>query len=180
MIKLSDSELQTRLAQVKLFAIDVDGVLTDGGLYYTESGEELKKFNVKDGLGLRRVLEAGIEVAFVSANQSRSTLHRAKKLGIVHALIGVSDKLAVLQNLCKELNVSLTQVAYVGDDLVDLPILESVGVPIAVADAVSAVQTIAVYITQKTGGNGAVREVCDLLLESISPYQNRPDCDPAR
>lgn len=163
---LTEAEFQTRLAQVKLFAIDVDGVLTDGGLYYTESGEELKKFNIKDGLGLRRVLEAGIEVAFISANHSRSTLHRAKKLGIVHALIGVSNKLDVLQDLCKSLNLSLAEVAYIGDDLVDIPILERVGVPIAVADAVPAVQAIAVYITQKTGGNGAVREVCDRLEQT--------------
>lgn len=169
---LTEPEFQTRLAQVKLLAIDVDGVLTDGGLYYTESGEEFKKFNIKDGLGLRRVLDAGIEVAFISANHSRSTLHRAKKLGIVHVLIGVSNKLSVLQELCRSLNLSLDQVAYIGDDLVDLPILESVGVAIAVADAVSAVQEVADYVTQKSGGNGAVREVCDRLV----PYKNHPDC----
>lgn len=170
-MKLSETELQTRLTRVKLLAIDVDGVLTDGGLYYTESGEEFKKFNIKDGLGLRRVLEAGIEVAFISANHSRSTLHRAKKLGIVHALIGISNKLDALQNLCRTLNVPLDQIAYIGDDLVDLPILEMVGVPIAVADAVTAVQEVAVYVTQKSGGNGAVREVCDRLV----PYKNHPD-----
>lgn len=164
MINISESELRTRLSQVKLLALDVDGVLTDGGLYYTDSGEELKKFNVKDGLGIQRVMKSGVEVAIISAGHSVSTLHRAKKLGIVHVFIGIEDKLSTLKNLCEQLTVSLSEVAYVGDDLVDLPILRLVGCPITVSDAMPENQELAIYVTQKAGGQGAVREVCDLLV----------------
>jgi 3-deoxy-D-manno-octulosonate 8-phosphate phosphatase (KDO 8-P phosphatase) len=164
MIELSQSELCDRCTQVKLLALDVDGVLTDGGLYYTETGEELKKFNVKDGLGIQRVMRSGVEVAIISAGHSISTIHRAKKLGIVHVFIGVEDKLSALKELCEQLSLSLSEVAYVGDDLVDLPVLQVVGCPITVADAMPENHAVAVYVTQKPGGQGAVREVCDLLV----------------
>ncbi|BAU11434.1 3-deoxy-D-manno-octulosonate 8-phosphate phosphatase, putative [Leptolyngbya sp. NIES-3755] len=160
---LSD-DLRSRLAQVKLLALDVDGVMTDGGLYYTETGEELKKFNVKDGLGIKLLMTAGIQVAIISAGFSASTLHRAKRLGIDSVFTGIENKLETLEQLCQQLNVSLSEVAYVGDDLIDVPILERVGCPITVADAMPANQAIALYITRHRGGQGAVREVCDLLL----------------
>lgn len=156
-----------KFAQVKLLALDVDGVLTDGGLYYTDSGEELKKFNVKDGLGLKRVMQQGIAVAILSSSAAQSTLHRAQRLGIAHVFIGVEDKLAQLRVLCDKLGIDLAQVAYVGDDLVDLAAMQAVGCPIAVADAMGENQAIATYITQRRGGEGAVREVCDLLISAI-------------
>ncbi|MGF1588764.1 MAG: KdsC family phosphatase [Pleurocapsa sp.] len=158
-------ELQTRLSQVKLLALDVDGVLTDGGLYYSNSGEELKKFNVKDGQGIKLVMQTGIEVAIISANNSAATLHRAKKLGIQRAFVGIDNKLATLKQICAELNLSLAQVAYVGDDLNDLPILQSVGCPLTVADAIPENQAQAVYVTKLKGGQGAVREICNLLWQ---------------
>lgn len=157
--------VQARLSQVKLLALDVDGVLTDGGLYYTNSGEELKKFNVKDGQGIKLVIQAGIEVVIISASNSAATLHRAKKLGIKRAFIGIEDKLATLEQICQELNLSLAQVAYVGDDLNDLPILKSVGCPLTVADAIPENLAQAVYVTELPGGQGAVREICNLLLQ---------------
>jgi 3-deoxy-D-manno-octulosonate 8-phosphate phosphatase (KDO 8-P phosphatase) len=160
-----NTELQVRLSQVKLLALDVDGVLTDGGLYYSNSGEELKKFNVKDGQGIKLVIQAGIEVVIISASNSAATLHRAKKLGIKRAFIGIEDKLAILKQICKELNLSLAQVAYVGDDLNDLPILKSVGCPLTVADAIPENLAQAVYVTELPGGQGAVREICNLLLQ---------------
>lgn len=150
--------------QVKLLALDVDGILTDGGLYYTESGEVCKKFNVKDGKGIKLLMQSGVEVAIISANDSAATLHRARKLGIVNCFTGVEDKLSVLQNLCHKLDISLERVAYMGDDLNDLPVLKAVGLPLTVADAIPENQATAAYVTKLPGGQGAVREICNLLL----------------
>jgi 3-deoxy-D-manno-octulosonate 8-phosphate phosphatase (KDO 8-P phosphatase) len=141
----------------------VDGTLTDGGLYYTDSGEELKKFNVKDGQGLKLVMELGVEVAIVSASTSPSTQHRARKLGITQVHIGVEDKLSTLEALCGHLGLTWSQVAYVGDDVNDLAVMQAVGCPLTVADAMPANQACAIYVTQRCGGEGAVREVCDLI-----------------
>lgn len=160
------AELKACFAQVKLLVLDVDGVMTDGGLYYTETGEEFKKFNVKDGLGIKLVMTAGVHVAIISAGFSASTLHRAKRLGIDYVFTGIENKLETLEQLCSQLGVLLSEVAYVGDDLIDLPILQRVGCPLTVADAMPANQAIAIYITHKRGGDGAVREICDLLLSS--------------
>ena len=159
---------QPDLSQVKLLALDVDGILTDGGLYYTENGEVCKKFNVKDGKGIALLIQSGIEVAIISANDSKATLHRAKKLGISNCYIDVKDKLTVLKNLCRKLNLSLSQVAYMGDDLNDLPILKAVGFPMTVADAIAENKLNSVYVTQLSGGQGAVREVCNILLSSVA------------
>ncbi|MEC4895756.1 MAG: HAD-IIIA family hydrolase [Oscillatoria sp. PMC 1051.18] len=154
----------TKLPQIKLLAMDVDGVLTDGGLYYNENGEVFKKFNVKDGQGLKRLTQAGIEVAIISAHNSKATLHRAKNLGIRHTFIGVEDKLSTLKQLCHKLQLSLEQVAYIGDDLNDLPIMSVIGCPLTVADAMPENQAAAIYITKLGGGQGAVREICEILL----------------
>ena len=153
--------------QIKLLALDVDGILTDGGLYYQKRGEVCKKFNVKDGKGIKLLMQAGIEVAIISANDSPATKHRAEKLGITNCFIGIEDKMAVLHSLCHKLNLSLSQVAYMGDDLNDLPVLKSVGVPLTVCDAISENKAIAVYVTERSGGQGAVREVCNILLNSL-------------
>jgi 3-deoxy-D-manno-octulosonate 8-phosphate phosphatase (KDO 8-P phosphatase) len=166
MNKVSETELRSRLSQVKLLALDVDGVLTDGGLYYTDTGEELKKFNVKDGLGLKLLMQAGIDVAIITASTSTSVVHRAKKLGINYTFIGVENKLSVLEKLCQQLNITLEQVAYMGDDLNDIPVLKAVGCPLTVADAMSANKSSAIYITELFGGQGAVREICDRLLQN--------------
>jgi len=160
------SDIQLRLSQVKLLAMDVDGVLTDGGVYYTDSGEELKKFNVKDGQGIKLVIQLGIEVALITASHATSTLHRAKKLGIKNTLIGVENKLAALEKLCDRMGLSLSQVAYVGDDINDLPVLKAAGCPLTVADAMPENQAAAVYITKLAGGQGCIREVCELLLSA--------------
>ncbi len=165
MIEILSSNSKECLSQIKLLVLDVDGVLTDGGLYYSDSGEEFKKFNVKDGQGIKLVMQAGIEVAIISASSSKATLHRAKKLGIKYVFTGVEDKLPILQQLGEELRISMSQVAYAGDDINDLPILKSVGCPLTVADAIPENQTIAIYVTKLGGGQGCVREICDLLLQ---------------
>lgn len=163
-------DLLAIFAQVKLLALDVDGVLTDGGLYYTESGEELKKFNVKDGLGLKRVIQAGIEVAFITTSSSGATLQRAEKLGVNHVFLSAENKLEIIHNLCRTLRIDLKQVAYVGDDLVDLKALKAIGLPLTVSDAILDNIKVAAYVTRLGGGQGAVREICDLLLLSRESY----------
>lgn len=161
---ISDSDLKHYFSKVKLLALDVDGVLTDGGLYYTETGEELKKFNVKDGMGLKLLMEAGVEVAIVTASQSVVVELRAQKLGINHVFCGVEDKLKVIKELCRKLGFSLDDVAYVGDDINDLSSLEAVGCPLTVADAMPVNKQRAIYVTTQPGGCGAVREICDQIL----------------
>lgn len=153
-----------RLARVELLGLDVDGVLTDGGLYYSDSGEQMKKFDVKDGQGIKLAQNAGIDIALISGSSAEATRHRAKTLGIAHVYIGVEDKLATLQQLCEMLELERSQVAYVGDDINDLPLLNWVGCPLTVADAIPANREVATYVTQKPGGRGAVREICDLLV----------------
>jgi 3-deoxy-D-manno-octulosonate 8-phosphate phosphatase (KDO 8-P phosphatase) len=162
---ISAPDVRARLAQVKLLALDVDGVLTDGGLYYSDSGEEMKRFHVKDGQGLKSLRGIGIEVAIISGSSSRSTLQRAKTLGIMHTFVGTEDKLSTLKILCKKLGLSLAQVAYVGDDVNDLPVMRAVGCPLTVADAMPENRACALYVTTLGGGQGAVREICDYLLK---------------
>ena len=156
--------MNERLAAIRLLSIDVDGVLTDGGLYYADDGSQMRKFNVRDGVGLKAIRAAGIEVAIISASKSPSITHRGRYLGLSHVYIGVENKLAVLTDLCEGLGIELAAVAHIGDDANDLEILEAVGCPITVADAIAPVLDIAVYVTEKRGGDGAVREVCDRML----------------
>jgi 3-deoxy-D-manno-octulosonate 8-phosphate phosphatase (KDO 8-P phosphatase) len=164
--KLNRDQLGERLKSVKLLSLDVDGVLTDGGLYYTDDGLAFRKFNVRDGLGIVLVREAGLEVAIISAGRPASTVTRAKDLGVEHVRVGVSDKLKELSEICDSLDIHLNDVAHIGDDLPDLSLMQAVGVPITVADGAAAVMECAAYVTDRAGGQGAVREICDLLLES--------------
>jgi 3-deoxy-D-manno-octulosonate 8-phosphate phosphatase (KDO 8-P phosphatase) len=167
MNQIPEPELKSLLSKVKLLALDVDGVMTDGSLYYTDTGTELKRFNVKDGVGIKQVKQAGIEVAIITVSTANAVQHRAEKLGIEYLYMGIEDKLTVMKNLCDRLDLSLAEVAYVGDDLVDLPVLKAVGCPFTVADAVAANQEASIYVTEKLGGQGAVRQICDLLLSYL-------------
>jgi 3-deoxy-D-manno-octulosonate 8-phosphate phosphatase (KDO 8-P phosphatase) len=149
---------------VRLLCVDVDGVLTDAGMYYGPDGEVLKKFNTRDGMGLARVREAGIAVAIISGEDSAIVHARAAKLKIDDVFSGVSNKRTVVDELCARHNLALDEVAFIGDDLNDLPALECVGLACAVADAAAPVKAVAHYITQQRGGDGAVREVCEFLI----------------
>ena len=162
-MKLPRSELIERLAQIRLLTLDVDGVLTDGGLYYTEDGILLRRFNVKDGQGIKRVMAAGVTVALVSAGPAQSIRRRGEDLGIPHVFAGVEDKLARVTELCGDIGRTLAETAHVGDDLNDLPLMEAIGCPLTVADAVSEVLAAAVFVTERGGGAGAVREICDMI-----------------
>jgi YrbI family 3-deoxy-D-manno-octulosonate 8-phosphate phosphatase len=153
-----------RARKVRLLCVDVDGVLTDAGMYYGPDGEVLKKFNTRDGMGLARVREAGIAVAIISGEDSAIVHARAAKLKIDDVFSGVSNKRAVIDELCARDGLGLDEVAYIGDDLNDLAALECVGLACAVADAVEPVKAVAQYVTQRRGGEGAVREVCEFLI----------------
>ena len=166
--KVSDEKILALLSKVKLLSLDVDGVLTDGGLYYTDSGQISRKYNVKDGVGIKRVMEAGIQIAIISAGVSGSVPERAETLGIQHVFTGAEDKLAILEKLCGELDIGLEETAHMGDDRNDISLLKSVGCPIAVADAQPETWEAALIITERKGGDGAVREICDLLIQALA------------
>jgi 3-deoxy-D-manno-octulosonate 8-phosphate phosphatase (KDO 8-P phosphatase) len=152
------------LQRLRALVLDVDGVLTDGGMYYGPGGEGLKRFNVKDGMGLHLVLEAGIAVALISGENSEILRRRAEKLKIADVFVGVEDKLKTLEGFLSSKKIAPAETAYVGDDVNDLPPMGKVGLPVAVADAVPEVRKAAKWVTSRRGGDAAVREVCDAIL----------------
>jgi YrbI family 3-deoxy-D-manno-octulosonate 8-phosphate phosphatase len=153
-----------RWGDVRALVTDVDGVLTDGGLYYAESGDELKRFDVRDGQGLVLLREAGLLTAIVTRKETTIVTRRARDLGIAEVHQHVIDKAAALADLCARHGLAPAAVCYVGDDVGDLPAMRLVGLPVAVADAVTQVRRAAAYVTRAGGGRGAIREVCDLVL----------------
>jgi len=163
---MKDTILLEKLKHIQLLLLDVDGVLTDGRLYFDAKGETLKVFHVRDGHGIKMAQRGGIEVAMVSGRRSDAAFHRARELGVSRFYEGVRDKVAILEELLAAMNLTPPQVAAVGDELVDLPLFHRVGLGVAVADAVPEVQAAAHWVTTLPGGQGAVREVCDLLLKA--------------
>jgi 3-deoxy-D-manno-octulosonate 8-phosphate phosphatase (KDO 8-P phosphatase) len=153
-------------AKIRLLICDVDGVLTDGILSYTAQGEEIKHFNVKDGLGIRLLMEFGVEVAIITARDSKPLKRRVQDLGIKHFYPGQDNKIIALQELLKILELEPEQIAYIGDDILDLPIMRRIGIAITVADGHRAVKQEADAVTELGGGRGAVREVTDALLDA--------------
>jgi 3-deoxy-D-manno-octulosonate 8-phosphate phosphatase (KDO 8-P phosphatase) len=151
---------------VRLLVLDVDGVLTDGRLYYGARGEALKVFHVRDGLGVKLIAAAGITVAVITGRRSSMTARRCRELGVKHLTQGVEDKLAAFERLRRRLRLSSEVCACVGDDLPDVPLMREVGLSFAVADAHPQARGAAHLVTQLPGGGGAVREVCDYLLEA--------------
>jgi 3-deoxy-D-manno-octulosonate 8-phosphate phosphatase (KDO 8-P phosphatase) len=174
-----DLDLQTypedvvsRAGRIRLLMLDIDGVLTDGSLYFDAKGETLKVFNVRDGHGIKMARRGGIEVALVSGRRSDAAYHRARELAINRFYEGVRDKIAILEELLAALNLTAPEVAAVGDELVDLPLFHRVGLGVAVADAVPEVVAAAHWVTTLPGGKGAVREVCDLILKARNKWQD--------
>ncbi|GAB4223901.1 MAG: HAD-IIIA family hydrolase [Acidobacteriota bacterium] len=162
-------ELRTLAAGIRLLVLDVDGVLTDGGLYYLDSGGYAVRFHVRDGMALAMARRAGLALGLVSGRPTPQVRRRAEELRIDEVHLDVRDKGAVLDEIIARRGLPKEAVAYVGDDLVDLPAMERVGLPIAVADAVEEVRAAARYVTRAAGGHGAVREVVDLLLRARGP-----------
>lgn len=159
-----NSAAENALSQIRLVAFDVDGVLTDGRIYLSNDGVESKGFNTQDGFGIRQLLSAGIDVAVISGRQSAAVEKRMAELGVTHVIQGCKDKVAALEQLAAQLGITTTQCAFVGDDVPDLPLLGKVGYSIAVANAVAAVRQQCDVTTAATGGFGAAREVCELIL----------------
>jgi 3-deoxy-D-manno-octulosonate 8-phosphate phosphatase (KDO 8-P phosphatase) len=158
--------LVERARDIRLLVLDVDGVLTDGRLYFSSRGEELKSFHVRDGAGIVHLVRAGIQVAVISGRSSRAVERRMSELGVTWVRQGIVDKLAALRELLDILGLGPQAVASMGDDVADLPIFDVARLAVAVADAHASVKSRAHFITQAMGGQGAVREVCDLILES--------------
>ncbi|MDP1614084.1 MAG: HAD hydrolase family protein [Sulfuritalea sp.] len=156
----------TKAAQVALMGFDVDGVLTDGSLYFSSQGDEIKAFSSLDGHGLKMLQRAGIEVVIISGRSSPALELRARNLGIAALHMGIEDKRKLMIELAAQRGIELTQAGYMGDDVVDLPILRACGFSAAVADAHDEVRARVDYVAGKGGGRGAVREVCDLILRA--------------
>jgi 3-deoxy-D-manno-octulosonate 8-phosphate phosphatase (KDO 8-P phosphatase) len=152
--------LQSRAKLIRLIAFDVDGVMTDGGLYLSDSGEEFKRFNALDGHGLKMLHASGVEVAIITGRTSRCVAARAQNLGIQHVFQGVENKLDAMVGLLDKLKLSRDAAAYMGDDVVDLMVMRHVGLSISVPDSPQMVREHSDYVTQCRGGHGAVREAC--------------------
>ena len=150
--------------KIKLFAIDVDGVLTNGGMYYSKEGEILKKFNTKDGMGIELLRKNNIVPVIITKEDSKIVLRRAEKLKIKEVYIGIKDKLKIIEKLMKKYNLEFENIAYIGDDINDLPVLKKIGLSFAPNDAISEIKQIANYVTTKKGGEGALREAIERIL----------------
>ncbi|OFV46452.1 HAD family hydrolase [Oligella sp. HMSC09E12] len=158
--------VKERASLIELVIFDVDGVLTDGGLYYTANGESQKRFHALDGHGLKMLKQSGIEVALMTGRQSEITTRRSAELGITHLLQNVRNKAEALVELSKTLAIELERVAFIGDDVIDLPAMRRVGLALSVPNAPVYVQQAADWVSQLAGGHGAAREHCDMILAS--------------
>lgn len=162
-----------RARQIRLFVLDVDGVLTDGRVYISDKGEECKAYNIRDGLGMKMLQECGVRLALISGRDSASVEARAQDIGIGLLYQGVDDKLPVFEGLMRELDLKPQQCAFMGDDLVDLPAMRRAGFALTVADAPPIVKEQAQYVTRCAGGHGAVREACELIMQAQGVLENR-------
>lgn len=161
-----------RARQIRLLIFDVDGVLTDGRLYFSDDGQETKAFHSRDGLGMTSLRDLGLSLAIITGRRSDAVAHRMNNLGITHVYQGQRDKLEALNDLMQKLNLDAAQIAYVGDDWIDLPVMREVGLAVAVNDAVPEVRATAHWCTKANGGNGAAREVCNLIIQAqgLTPH----------
>lgn len=167
-ISQSLASFRSQAAKIQLVLLDVDGVLTDGCMYYTPQGEVSVGFHIQDGLGLRLLLKHGIEVGILTGKNHPAVTHRMQELGVKHLYQGLSDKLPTYESIIKTLKIPEEQVAYMGDDLPDLPILKRVGFSVCPADANPVIRKAVHTVTQAKGGRGAVRELIDLILVAKS------------
>lgn len=165
-MKRTERELQEIAKDIKLLILDVDGVLTDGSIILDNEGNELKIFNVRDGHGIKMLAKAGIRVALITGRHSKVVERRARELGITEVYQRCHIKTVAFDHVIEKYGLAEKEVAYVGDDIVDIPIFKRVGISIAVKDATDEVRDFASMVTQHAGGRGAVREVCDFLLKA--------------
>lgn len=166
-----DSALRERAARVRMLVLDVDGVLTDGKLYFDHAGNESKAFNARDGLGMKALQRCGIEVAVITGRKCKAVTHRMNQLGIKHVYQGSLHKLDAFLDLLELTGLDAEQVCFAGDDWIDLPVLSRVGLAVAVADAEERVKQQVHWVTNRKGGDAAVREICNLLLTAQEKEQ---------
>lgn len=164
--------MQDKLEKIRLLLLDVDGVLTDGRIIYDDQGGETKAFDVKDGHGMKLLQRAGIRIGIITGRQSPVVDRRARELGIDLVYQGAKDKLVPFREILERTGLAAEQVAYVGDDYPDLPVLRQVGFAVTVADALDELKPLVDYVTSRPGGRGAVREVCDLLLRGTGRWED--------
>jgi len=174
---MQEENVLERAQTVRLMIFDVDGVMTDGGLYYTDAGEELKVFNSLDGHGLKMLRQSGVALAIITGRTSQLVLHRSRNLGIEHVLQGAHDKRVAFEQLLAQTGYTGQDCGYMGDDVIDLPVMRRVNFAAAVPDAPAIVRQHAHYVTGAGGGRGAVREVCEVIMQAqgtldaqLAPY----------
>ena len=167
MKKLTEAEFIARLKEIKLLALDVDGVLTDDSIFFGPDGAEFKRFNISDGFFIVLAMRAGLEIAVVSGRYSAATDTRMKDLGVKHVLQAHKNKVEQITPLLEKLNIAMADVAFVGNELLDISLAKQVGLPIAVANAVDELKDVCAYVSEKSGGEGAVREILDLYFRAI-------------
>jgi 3-deoxy-D-manno-octulosonate 8-phosphate phosphatase (KDO 8-P phosphatase) len=171
---------EDRARAIRLALFDVDGVLTDGRLYYGPEGEAMKVFGILDGHGLRMLAASGVATGLLSGRRSEAAAARARELGMPHVILGVDDKLARFEALRADLGLDATQCAFVGDDLPDIPVLERCGFAVAVANAVPEVKAVAHWVTGAAGGAGAAREFCEFVMRAQGTFEGAPGRHGAR
>lgn len=168
-----NSTMIERVLRVKLMIFDVDGVLTDGSIYMNEQGEETRAFNVLDGQGLKMLSASGVHLAAISSRVSKAVAIRAADTGITHVFQGVDDKLDVFQELLATLGLTREQAGYMGDDIIDIPIMRRCGLSVAVPSSPSIIRETAHYVTTLNGGRGAVREACEFIMQIQGTYDRQ-------
>ena len=151
------------IKKVRLLCLDVDGVMTDGGVYYCDDGTIRRKYNIQDGFGIKEILDLGYEVAVITMSNEKNIEMRVKALGIKNYFYDICDKLSVVFELSKNLNIRMSEIAYLGDDLNDISVMREVGLPISVLNAVEEVKKVTLFTTTLSGGAGAIRQVCDMI-----------------
>jgi 3-deoxy-D-manno-octulosonate 8-phosphate phosphatase (KDO 8-P phosphatase) len=161
-----DEKLIEKMKTIRLLVLDVDGVMTDGKIIMNDMGREIKNFNVKDGHGIKILMKYGIDVILLTGRRSAVVEHRAKDIGIEEVHQGIFNKREKFEEILRNKSFNYENIAFMGDDIVDIPLLKRVGFSVAVADAVEEVKKCVDYITKKAGGDGAVREVCELILQA--------------
>lgn len=163
--------IREKLAKIKMLILDVDGVMTDGRIIMDSEGREIKNFDVRDGHGIKMIQCMQIEVVLLTGRKSEVVLHRARDLGIKEVYQNARNKKDILEKILKKHRLCPESVAFLGDDIVDIPVLKRVGFPAAVANALDIVKDTAVYVTKRKGGQGAIREICDLILQAQNKWQ---------
>ncbi len=166
-----NEELKKVAKALKLLILDVDGVLTDGTIILDNEGNELKVFNVKDGHGLKMLSRIGVKIAIITGRYSKAVEKRAKELGITEVYQRCYVKTSAYEHLIKKLEITDKEVAYIGDDVVDIPLMKRVALPIAVADGADEAKSVALFVTKSGGGKGAVREVCELIIKAKDKWE---------